>query len=153
MIKITDDHLAGLKVASKPVFQTQPNAFTKGPKKVLIVEDSVVVQKTYKVFLNRYHGCQVITASNGREAVSRLADNPDVELILLDLNMPIMGGVAFMEVIQCQKKYASIPVVIVTTEEMTPEVRHAVRRSAKGYIVKPLTANTLYSIISRLFGS
>lgn len=121
------------------------------PTKVLVVDDSTVIQKTYKVFLNRYRGCQVINADNGRAAISQLSENPDVDLILLDLNMPIMGGIEFLEVKRKQNKFKHIPVIIITTEDMGPKAVEAMQKGARGYIVKPFTADTLYALIQKLF--
>lgn len=126
----------------------------KGPKKVLIVEDSLVIQKTCKVFLNSVcRGCQVINAYNGQEAMSLLEDHKDVDMILLDLKMPIMGGLAFLEIAQCHQKYSHIPIVVITTRDMKAEIRQAVQRGAKGYIIKPISTSSLSTAIHKLFGS
>jgi CheY-like chemotaxis protein len=64
------------------------------PVKVLVVDDSVLLHKMYDLALRAYRGCAVEShfASNGREGLVQLQAHPDVQLILLDVNMPTMSG-------------------------------------------------------------
>ena len=73
------------------------------PTKVLVVDDSALVHKIYRVFLNKYRGCSVIKAKNGREGLGKLAAVDDIDLILLDINMPVMNGIQFLETIQRER--------------------------------------------------
>lgn len=60
--------------------------------KVLAVDDSIVAIQMYKQFLSRYKSCKLITAMNGLEALDRLAQEQGIDLILLDINMPVTGS-------------------------------------------------------------
>ena len=64
--------------------------------KVLIVDDSVLIHQMYRMILSCYP-CEIVDAMNGREALDLLAVQKDIQLILLDINMPIMNGVQFLE--------------------------------------------------------
>ncbi len=67
--------------------------------KVLVVDDSDLIHNMYKLMLKKYRGCAVLKALNGQEALDKLADE-SVDLILLDINMPVMNGIQFLETIQ-----------------------------------------------------
>jgi CheY-like chemotaxis protein len=60
-------------------------------KKVLLVDDSALIHQMYKMALARYK-CTLIAAKNGRAGLDELARLTDIDLVLLDINMPVMGG-------------------------------------------------------------
>ncbi len=84
-------------------------------KKVLVVDDSALIHQMYKMVLMRYK-CEIIDALNGQEGLDKLAKNPDADLILLDINMPLMNGLEFIKKLKDLGKFNHIPIVIVSTE-------------------------------------
>jgi CheY-like chemotaxis protein/anti-sigma regulatory factor (Ser/Thr protein kinase) len=99
---------------------------------VLVVEDETSTRAMLRRMLER-EGWQVTEAEHGRVALARLAESRPA-LILLDLMMPEMNGFAFVEELRQRGEWRSIPVVVVTAQDLTPEDR----RRLNGYVEKIL---------------
>jgi two-component system chemotaxis response regulator CheY len=121
-------------------------------KKILVVEDSELLHKMYDLIFTRYrkNGTQIIHAQNGREALNRLNVHPDVDLIILDINMPVMSGLEFLNYYNEEKVFKRIPVIIISTEGKEEDTLRGLEAGAKGYITKPFQANDLYKIIEKI---
>ena len=91
------------------------------PCPVLVVEDDADMRKVLRRRLEK-EGWAVSEAGNGRDALERVAESRP-ELILLDLMMPEMDGFQFLEEVRKQEEWRSIPVVVVTAKDLTPEDR------------------------------
>src|SRR5262249_2382993 len=121
------------------------------PKKILIVEDSDLLHRMYDLVLSRYRigavPTEVLHCMNGRQALEALNDHPDVDLILLDINMPVMSGLEFLAFRKEQKVFQDIPVIIVSTEGKEHDVILGLERGARGYLTKPFQANQLHTLI------
>jgi len=105
---------------------------------ILVVEDDGDLNAAYKLILER-EGHAVQSAFNGREALDQLKKfQPD--LILLDLLMPIMGGLEFLQNYELQKKHPAVKVLIFTNMENSPEVTEAYKLGAHRCIIKSWTA-------------
>lgn len=104
---------------------------------ILIVEDDKDLNQAYQMILKR-DGHDVSTATNGEEALKKAtASTP--ELILLDLLMPIMGGLEFLKKYDLSK-HSAVKVLIFTNMENSPEVSEAYNLGAHRCIVKSWTA-------------
>jgi two-component system, chemotaxis family, chemotaxis protein CheY len=106
-------------------------------KKALVVDDS----RTIRTILGRmltgleYEVCQ---AGNGREALEVLdREYPDVSLILADWNMPEMNGLEFVQNVRADSKYASVVIMMVTTETQVEQMTLALEAGANEYVMKP----------------
>lgn len=118
--------------------------------KVLIVDDSKLIHQMYKLLLMRYHNCAIVDAMNGLEALEALAKEPDFDLILLDINMPVINGVQFLEKIKESGRYLHIPIIVISTEGKEEDTMRALQLGAWGYIIKPLKPEALYSLIEKV---
>jgi two-component system chemotaxis response regulator CheY len=108
--------------------------------RALIVDDSSVMRKIVERSL-RQAGVEITAlfeAGNGAEALAVLADNA-VDLILCDINMPIMDGLEFVRQLASVEKAKGVPVVMITTEGSESHVVQALSAGAQGYIRKPFT--------------
>jgi len=85
-------------------------------KKILAVDDSALIHQMYKLFLSRYKNCKLVSAMNGLDALDKLGQEEGIDLILLDINMPVMNGLEFLQRIQKEPAYQPIPVIIISTE-------------------------------------
>lgn len=123
--------------------------FTLNVKKILVVEDSKLLQKIYELAFSRYRfrGLQLLEAYNGQEALNLLETNPDVDVILLDVNMPVMNGFEFLNIIKEHKTFKEIPVIIVTTMGREEDIQKGLEAGAASYVTKPVQPNTLMSKI------
>lgn len=106
----------------------------------LIVDDSSVMRKIVERSL-RQAGLalsQVLEAGNGAEALATLQKNK-VDLILCDINMPVMDGLEFVKQLSSVENAKGVPVVMITTEGSEGHVVQALSAGARGYIRKPFT--------------
>jgi two-component system chemotaxis response regulator CheY len=116
-------------------------------RKVLVVEDSRLIHKMYEVMLRP---CTIVAAHDGREGLAKLAENTDVGIIILDINMPHMSGLEFLAEVKGQPAVAAIPVVIVSTEGKDADVQRGLAAGAVAYLKKPFQREDLLKIITRL---
>jgi len=108
--------------------------------RALIVDDSSVMRKIVERSL-RQAGlgiAQIYEASNGAEALASVAQNK-VDLILCDINMPVMDGLEFVKRLAGVENAKGVPVVMITTEGSEGHVVQALSAGARGYIRKPFT--------------
>jgi two-component system chemotaxis response regulator CheY len=112
-------------------------------KSCLVVDDSKVIRKVARHILETLHFA-VDEAEDGREALSRCEEKlPDV--VLLDWNMPVMGGMEFLRTLR-GKHYENQPkVVFCTTENDAAHIRAAIDAGADEYVMKPFDRDTLES--------
>ncbi len=115
-------------------------------RKVLVVEDSRLIHKMYEVMLRP---CMLIAAHDGREGLARLEENPDVDAIILDINMPHMTGLQFLAQVKTKPELARIPVIIVSTEGKEEDVARGLQAGAVAYLKKPFQREDLLKIIGR----
>jgi two-component system chemotaxis response regulator CheY len=123
------------------------------PIRALIVDDSSVMRKIVERSL-RQAGLDlssVMEAGNGAEALGILDANP-VDLILSDINMPVMDGLEFVRQLQTVEKLRGIPVVMITTEGSESNVVQALSLGAKGYIRKPFTPDQVKEHVLPVLG-
>ncbi len=118
--------------------------------KVLIVDDSQLIHNMYRLIMNRYQGCRILDAMNGLEALDILSREPDCDLILLDINMPVMNGIQFMEKLHGENLYRHIPVIVISTEGREDDTVRALKLGAAGYVVKPFKPNLLHDLIEAI---
>jgi two-component system, chemotaxis family, chemotaxis protein CheY len=110
------------------------------PVKVLIVDDSSVMRKIVERSLRQagLELTQVFEAGNGAEALAVIQANP-IDLILCDINMPVMDGLEFIKQLAGVENAKAVPVIMITTEGSEAHVVQALSSGARGYIRKPFT--------------
>lgn len=115
--------------------------------RILVVEDDHDLNKAYSIIL-RHEGHDVVEAFDGKEAIKKL-EGFEPDLILLDLLMPIMGGLEFLQRSELPKKHKKTKVLIFTNMENSPEVAEAYKLGAHRCIIKSWTApHNLARVIS-----
>lgn len=119
-------------------------------KKVLVVDDSALIHQMYKMVLMRYR-CEIIAALNGQDGLDKLEKNPDVSMMLVDINMPLMNGLEFIQKVKATGKYDQIPIIIVSTEGKEEDTQRGLAIGAKGYVKKPFQPSDLHGLIAKLF--
>jgi two-component system chemotaxis response regulator CheY len=111
-----------------------------GEIRTLIVDDSSVMRKIIERSL-RQAGLEemiVVEAGNGNEGLEVLRSRK-VDLILSDINMPLMDGLEFLRRLRGESLAPNVPVVMITTESSEEHVKEAILSGAQGYIRKPFT--------------
>jgi two-component system chemotaxis response regulator CheY len=116
------------------------------------VDDSALIHQMYKLFLSRYKSCRLVSAMNGLEALDKLAQEEGIDLILLDINMPVMNGLEFLQRVQKEAAYKDIPVIIISTEGKEEDTIRGLKMGARGYVKKPFQASELHSLIEKITG-
>jgi two-component system, chemotaxis family, chemotaxis protein CheY len=123
------------------------------PIRALIIDDSSVMRKIVERSL-RQAGvslAKVLEAGNGAEALALLKSQP-VDLILSDINMPVMDGLEFVRQMKKEGLATNVPVVMITTEGSESQVVEAISSGARGYIRKPFTADQVRDHVIAILG-
>jgi two-component system, chemotaxis family, chemotaxis protein CheY len=119
-------------------------------KKVLVVDDSALIHQMYKMVLMRYK-CKIVDALNGQDGLDKLGKNPDTDLILLDINMPVMNGLDFIKKVKELGSFDHIPIVLVSTEGKEEDTMRGLALGAKGYVKKPFQPSDLHLLVEKLY--
>ncbi len=121
-------------------------------KKVLVLDDSLLLHKMYDLALKTYRRFEVEThfASNGQEGWSKLHDHPDIDVILLDINMPVMSGLEFLQHLKTEAVFQQIPVILQSSEGREEDIARGLEAGAKGYLTKPFTPDQLHTLLDKI---
>ena len=114
------------------------------PVDVLIVDDSAAIRKILQRILRQadVRIGEVWEAGNGVEALEMMRSRP-VGLILSDVNMPDMDGLALLREVRASPEWKSVPFLLITTDGSQNKVLEAVSLGAAGYVKKPFTAEQI----------
>jgi two-component system, chemotaxis family, chemotaxis protein CheY len=115
----------------------------------LVIDDSRVMRIIIGNIL-REMGMEVIEAGNGIEGLEQLRMNPEVDLVLVDWNMPEMDGLEFIGAVRSRREHDAVRLVMVTTETETEQVMRAFRAGVNEYVMKPFTKDVLVAKINML---
>lgn len=118
--------------------------------KILLVDDSSTMRKILRTCLQQAlgDGFCALEAADGASALQQLREHPEVCLVLSDLNMPDMDGIAMLEAIRASATAARIPVVMVSAESSQSRRASALDAGADGYIAKPFTVDSVLLALS-----
>ena len=117
-------------------------------KTILTVDDSRSVRQMVGYTL-REEGFDVLEAADGREALE-LLESRQVDLILTDLNMPVMDGIAMIRGARSLSSCRFIPIIMLTTESDESKKREGQMAGAKAWVVKPFKPEQMLSEVQRL---
>lgn len=107
-------------------------------KTVLVVDDSRIMRNIVKnTFTAMNIPCQFVEAGNGKDALI-LLEKQEINLVLLDWNMPELSGLDFLKRVRAMEKYRSLPIIMVTSEAARYNVIEALKNGATDYIIKPV---------------
>ncbi len=118
-------------------------------QKILVVDDSVTVRQQVGLALGQA-GFEVIEAADGQEGLDKISANPDLLMVITDVNMPQMNGLEMLEKLKADPKHAKLIVFMLTTEGQPELIDRAKKAGAKGWIVKPFKAELLVSAAKKL---
>ncbi len=118
-------------------------------KTILIVDDSSSLRMVVKLALNRA-GYDVLEAGDGKEGLAQLEKAGKVHLIVSDVNMPVMDGIAFVTEVKKHPRHKFTPVVMLTTEGQDAKKEQGRQAGAKAWICKPFDPPQLLDAVSKL---
>ncbi len=115
---------------------------------VLIVDDSVTIRTVIAkaIGLSNAPVNEIQFAANGQEALNILSKS-FVDLVLVDINMPVMNGVEMIDRMRAQEQLKSIPVVVVSTEGSSTRLEELKAKGVKAFIRKPFTPESIFRVI------
>jgi len=113
---------------------------------VLAVDDDLINLKLLKSMLMKSGNVtEVVEAKNGSDAIGVLKSRDDIDLILLDIIMPIMGGIDMLKVVRADDNLRQLPIIVLTTDET--KKAEALECGANGFLMKPIRNNDLIAKI------
>jgi CheY-like chemotaxis protein len=115
-------------------------------RKVLVVDDDVRNIFALNSLLER-HGMNVISATNGQDAIKLLDEHPDVSLILTDVMMPEMDGYETMRRIRDIPAFRSLPIIALTAKAMRGDREKCLQAGASDYVAKPVNTEQLLALV------
>jgi two-component system, chemotaxis family, chemotaxis protein CheY len=118
-------------------------------KTILVVDDSTTMVASLKATLSM-NGFTVATANQGKMALDMLGAGLQPDLILTDINMPVMGGIELIKNIRAMHSLRFTPVLTLTTEGDTGIRNQGKQAGATGWIVKPCSGNDLIAVIKKV---
>jgi two-component system chemotaxis response regulator CheY len=118
----------------------------------LVVEDSPMMRQLIVFALSRIKGVRVTEAEDGIVGLKKLATET-FDLIITDINMPIMDGLKLVRRIRTDERHRDVPVVVITTEGADEDRQRAMALGASAYITKPIQAPQVIEIVKGLLGA
>jgi two-component system chemotaxis response regulator CheY len=116
---------------------------------ILVVEDSPTMRQLIVFALKRLKDVAVTEASDGVDGLKKLS-NQKFNLMIVDINMPIMDGLKLVSLVKQDVKYKDIPIIIVTTEGAEEDRKRGLTLGANAYLTKPVQTNQLITTVKDL---
>ena len=117
---------------------------------ILAVDDSNTIRQLVTMAL-KGAGYQVVEAGNGQEALNT-AQSQQVDLVLTDINMPVMDGITLVKELRKLGSYRLTPILMLTTESSTGMKQQGKTAGATGWLVKPFSPDKLLATVKRVLG-
>jgi two-component system chemotaxis response regulator CheY len=117
--------------------------------KVLVVEDSPTMRQLIVFALKRIRGFQIVEANDGVDGLKKLSAQK-FDLILTDINMPIMDGLKLVSMVRNDPNYKETPIIVITTEGATEDRERALALGANEYITKPIQTIQILDTVKKL---
>lgn len=119
------------------------------PKKILIVEDQSITHRAYGAALEPCvdAGLILLAAWDGADGLRTLRQHPDTDLVLLDLDMPVMNGLEFLDHLRTEESLARVPVILCSGTGDKGRIRRALELGASTFLQKPCTRAELFQAI------
>ena len=117
---------------------------------ILVVDASGIIREQLSHTL-RYHGYKVLTADNGGMGLTMAMTHSEIDLFIVDINMPNMNGLDFVREVT-GKLDTPPPIVMITTEGSEEVISEAMSRGANGYLKKPFTPEKIQEVLGPLLG-
>lgn len=117
-------------------------------KTIMIIDDSASIRQVVNLTLKK-SGYDVIEAIDGKDALGKL-DGQKINLIICDVNMPNMDGIAFLRELKQNPGYKFTPVIMLTTESQEAKMQEGKAAGAKAWVVKPFKPENMLSAIEKL---
>jgi two-component system chemotaxis response regulator CheY len=118
----------------------------------LVVEDSPTMRQLISFALKRIPGCKIVEANDGIDALKKLSSQK-FDIILTDINMPIMDGLKLVSMVRNDPVHKTIPIIIITTEGAEEDRKRGMALGANAYIPKPIQTANLLGVVNGILGN
>ena len=115
----------------------------------LVVEDSPTMRQLITFALKRIPGSRIVEANDGIDALKKLSSQK-FDIILTDINMPIMDGLKLVSMVRNDPVHRAIPIIIITTEGADEDRKRGLALGANAYIAKPIQTADLLSVVNQI---
>ncbi len=115
----------------------------------LVVEDSPTMRQLITFALKRIPGSRVVEANDGIDALKKLSTQK-FDIILTDINMPIMDGLKLVSMVRNDAVHKAIPIIIITTEGAEEDRKRGLALGANAYIAKPIQTADLLNVVNQI---
>ena len=116
---------------------------------VLVVEDSPTMRQLIVFALKRIRGLKITEANDGVDGLKKISADK-FDLILTDINMPIMDGLKLVSMVRNDPNYKETPIIVITTEGATEDRERALALGANEYITKPIQTMKILETVKKL---
>ena len=123
----------------------------KDSKKILIIDDSITMLKTIEHSFQKINEFNLVLEKDPINAMQYINFNEDIDLLVVDWNMPKMTGIDIIKEVRKMPKYKYLPIIMITTEGTKASVEEAIKLGVNGYIIKPFTFNIFKYEIEKIF--
>jgi len=114
---------------------------------ILVVEDSPTMRQLIGFAVKRVPQARVIEATDGVDALKKLSSEK-IDIILADINMPVMDGLKLVSLVRSNAIYKDIPIIMITTEGAEEDKKKALAIGANAYLTKPIQTQELMKLIN-----
>jgi len=114
---------------------------------ILVVEDSPTMRQLISFAMKRIPESHVIEATDGVDALKKMSSEK-VDIILADINMPVMDGLKLVSLVRGNPTYKDIPIIIITTEGAEEDRKRALSIGANSYLPKPIQTQELIRLVN-----
>jgi two-component system chemotaxis response regulator CheY len=114
---------------------------------ILVVEDSPTMRQLISFAIKRIPDCRVVEATDGVDALKKLSSDK-IDLILADINMPVMDGLKLVSLVRGNPAFKDIPIIMVTTEGAEEDRKRAIAIGANAYLPKPIQTQELLKLVT-----
>ena len=118
--------------------------------KFLVIDDSVTMRRIVINSLKNLGFNDYVEASDGKDALGKLAANPEINFVITDWNMPVLSGLELTKAIRSDEQHSTLPILMVTTRGVKEDIIEALTARVSGYIVKPFSPQVLKEKIEQL---
>lgn len=127
-----------------------PDAMRIFRMKILLADDSMTIRRVVSNALSIMGCSEILQAECGEDALALLKQNPDVNLVMLDWNMPPMNGIECLKAIRADPAIKHIPVVMVTADAAKESIQEALNCGANNYLIKPFSPERLKETVEKI---
>ena len=114
---------------------------------ILVVEDSPTMRQLIGFAIKRIPDSKVTEANDGVDALKKLSSQK-FDIILADINMPIMDGLKLVSLVRNNPAYKNIPIIMITTEGAEEDKKKALAIGANAYLTKPIQTQELMKLVN-----